>query len=122
MGALSAFFAEHSTRIVRHLLADVRFSYYIRYFGEIPRRSSKDAASSVIDPEDISDPAKNSGAVKLFIPDSPSLQKHGLNWMYFYDKHKDPAIAAERTGGRAQVLRPDDEWYVANLIDDAGLS
>jgi len=115
----SAFFEEHSLRIIRHTLADVRFSYFVRHYGELPRRAVSLAGhvrdqSTLVTEEDITDPERTVGALKVFLPEIV-CKESGLNWMYLYDKVKDCRDAAIGAGGAVQIIRPDDEWYAADL-------
>merc|ERR1740129_1256571 len=113
----SAFFEEHSLRIVRHVLADVRFSYFVRHYGEVPRRAADGAdRHALVLEEDILDPDRAVGSVKVFLPECLSSQQEP-NWMYFYDKVKDTTVSAAGTGAALHVIYPDDEWYAADLVE-----
>jgi len=119
----SDFFAQHSARIVRHILADVRFCYFVRHAGQVPRKFN-DASHDmcpIVNEEDILNDEKTNGSVKIFLPESPSHNRHGPNWMYMYDKVKDLSVVAARTGAHVQILRPDDEWHAADLVEEARL-
>jgi len=113
--AFSAFFEEHHTRVLRHLLADVRFGYFVRHYGELPRKFSEESRHSEVAEEDVTEPERTTGPIKVFLPRA-RVGEGGPNWMYFYDKAKDTEVQGDGTGARVQVLRPDDEWYAEDLV------
>lgn len=110
LSTFGAFFEEHSSRVTRHKLADVRFCYYVRHYGEVPRRMGDEDGVMECD---ITDPDATMAAVKVFLPEA----KDGVtsNWMYMYDKVRDPHIHAVGTGTAVEPLHPDDGWYVGDL-------
>lgn len=110
----SAFFEEHCTRVVRHVLADVRFCYFVKHYGETPHCMAGNEMTSFVNVVDITNPERTTGTIKVFHPVSKS-SKCAANWMYFYDKVRDPDMHALGTGTAVRELLPDDKLYFDDL-------
>ena len=63
----SAFFEEHCLRVIRHSLADVRFSYFVAHYGQIPTARIE---PTIVTEEDVIDDSKTVGPLKVLLAGS----------------------------------------------------